>query len=368
MNIIHIIPLFPPHLGGMENVTEQMCKHLAGHDRIVTVITSNIGYDSTYVDVKRENYKVERLSSSLVANLPIIWTLIPRLMRIPKNDTIIHAHIAQAFIPEIALLVAKLKRIPYIAHFHLDVSSSGRFGILFKAYKRFILPKTLRAASKVIVFSETQRQSVSRKYAVPCARIAVIPNAVENAFYYDKKRELPSMPTILFAGRLSPQKNVSQLLYALEGVSEKFNTLIVGHGELERDLKSLSSQIKLQNVTFAGLINSKDMLEVYKRSDIFVLPSQEEGMPLVLLEAMAMKMPIIATNVVGSRDVVCDNVNGFLVEYDDPLSLRQALLELCDNPKLYQKMSASAKKSSLQYSWKKIIVEIENEYKDAMYA
>ena len=70
------------------------------------------------------------------SNLPIIFSLFWKLLAIKKN-TIIHVHVANAFIPEIVFLISKIKRIPYVAHIHLDVDPSGFFGFLLKTYKKY---------------------------------------------------------------------------------------------------------------------------------------------------------------------------------------------------------------------------------------
>jgi glycosyltransferase involved in cell wall biosynthesis len=193
-----------------------------------------------------------------------------------------------------------------------------------------------------------------KKYGIELSKVRVIPNGVEEKFYYVKSRILHKIPRLLFVGRLSYQKNLPQLLRALEGVSDEFTTTLVGDGELELELRKLAKNLKLLNVNFVGRADGKKLINYYKNADIFVLPSEREGMPLVLLEAMAMGLPIVATNVTGNRDVVGNDKNGLLIPYNDTGALRQALLRIKSSKKMYEKMSKASRQMADKYSWDKI--------------
>ncbi|HEY5268598.1 MAG TPA: glycosyltransferase, partial [Candidatus Saccharimonadales bacterium] len=200
------------------------------------------------------------------------------------------------------------------------------------------------------------------KYGVELEKIKVIPNGVEEKFYYDKPRTLHKKPRLLFVGRLDIQKNVQLLLNALDGISEQFETTIVGEGSLSSDLRKMAKGLKLKNIKFVGRKDDKELLNYYRRSDIFVLPSEREGMPLVLLEAMAMGLPIVATNVTGSRDVVKNGKNGYLVPIGNVESFRSALLKITSNKSTYKKLSQTSRKMADKYSWEKISAQFEKLY------
>ena len=167
---------------------------------------------------------------------------------------------------------------------------------------------------------------------------------------------------MLFAGRLVVQKNLPLLLRALDGVSERFETTLVGDGEAEADLRDLTSRLALQNVRFYGRASEGELRELYRDTDIFVLPSEREGMPLVLLEALAMGLPVVATDIPGTRDVIGHGVNGVLVPPDDAVALRKALLRVATDPDGYQRMSEAARRRSAQYSWAEIGAQFERVY------
>jgi len=153
-----------------------------------------------------------------------------------------------------------------------------------------------------------------------------------------------------------------QLLMALDGVSEQFETTIVGEGSLKDELMNQVADLKLKNVKFAGQAEGDELLNFYQEAGVFVLTSEREGMPLVLLEAMAMGLPIVATNVTGSRDVVKNLQNGLLVPYQDANAFRAALLQITNDQELYEKLSHTSQKMAEQHSWSKIVAQFKSLY------
>ena len=355
--IVHVTSSYPPNLGGLEKVVQTLAR-----------IQSRIGLKSYVITARSNNeekvsdaVEVTYLNSHRIANTTIMPGLFPRLLHLRRND-VVHLHIVQAYAPEIVWLASKVKGFHYIAHIHLDVPPTGRAGFMLKVYKPLLLKRVLRAASFVTVFTKEQKLEVNSKYGVDLAKIKVIPNGVEEIFYYNKPRKLHKKPRLLFVGRLEIQKNLPLLLNALDGISEQFETTIVGEGSLSSDLKKMAKTLKLKNVKFVGRKDDKKLLSYYKRSDIFVLPSEREGMPLALLEAMAMGLPIVATNVTGSRDVVKNGKNGYLVPFGNVKSFRSALLKVKSNKSTYKKLSQTSRKMADKYSWEKISGQFEKLY------
>jgi rhamnosyl/mannosyltransferase len=118
-------------------------------------------------------------------------------------------------------------------------------------------------------------------------------------------------------------------------------------------------------VRFHGRADGAELRELYRNADVFVLPSEREGMPLVLLEALAMGLPIVATDIPGNRDVVVHGQNGLLVPLGDPSALRQALLSMTGDQDGYRRMSETSRRLVGRYSWKAVGVEFERLYDQA---
>lgn len=202
---LQVVAYYPPALGGMERVAENIAIELAETGTPTEVVTSDIGYTPGYVDQAKPNYTVTRLQSAMIGGLPIIPSLLLHLLRQPKKS-LYHVHIAQAFIPEIAFLAARIRRGKFVAHFHLDVVASGTFGFVFRLYKRTLFPQMLRRADKVLVFSEDQKKLVVKKYHVRADKVAILPNGIRRGFERAEPRTLHHPTRLLFVGRLSHQK------------------------------------------------------------------------------------------------------------------------------------------------------------------
>lgn len=360
LRVVHVSARYPPALGGAEQVVESLARIRDARGFEVEVLTSLDGLPRTAQCETPE--WVSRLPSWEIVNTPIIPKLLGRLLQLPRTS-LIHLHVAQAFVPEMVFLAHLLRRIPYIAHVHLEVGPSGWAGVLLlPVWRRFVFGPVLRHAAAVVVLTNEQRSIISAKYRILDSRVVVIPNGVDMARFRGSERRLHARPRLLFVGRLARQKNLALLLEALVGVSERFDTLLVGDGPLENELKGAVAKMGLMNVRFWGRADGQEVVETYRDADVLVLPSEREGMPLVLLEALAMGLPIVATDVPGSRDVVVHGENGLLVPPGDPDALREALLTVTGDPDLYRRMSASSLRLAEKYSWEAIGTELERVY------
>ncbi len=356
--IYQISAHYPPYLGGLEKVTENISKNLAARDYEVEVITSTI-QSKNNKDSVRNNLNIVRLKGSEIFNVPIIWNLFPYLLKTNSNS-IFHVHISQLLFPEIALLAAKIKKIPTIAHLHSDTQPSSFFGFIFVIYKKLIFPITLRNYDKIIVLTSDHFNMIVNKYKVNPTKIYIIPNGISQEYFTKTNRSLHSKPRLLYAGRLSTEKNIEQLLLSLVGISHKYDTKIVGSGPEFMKLKMLSTKLKLSNVSFPGRLDGNKLLSTYLWADIFILPSRGEGMPLTLLEAMATKLPCIGTDVSGIRSLI-NSKNGLLVKLDDIQDMKNSIVKLTSTEK-YSMMSENALQTANEYRWDTVIDSIVNLY------
>ncbi len=117
--------------------------------------------------------------------------------------------------------------------------------------------------------------------------------------------------SIVFVGRLVAQKNVESLIDAMQGFDSELT--IVGDGPLRADLERRAAGLR---VTFAGVVPNENLPGLLNRHELFVLPSRYEGMPKVLLEAMACGLACVATDIPGNRDLIVDGESGLLCAPD----------------------------------------------------
>lgn len=359
--VVHVTAHYPPSVGGVERVVERLAVNRKMQGLDVDVLTSRERKPNS-PEAADPDF-VRRLRSWQVAHTSVIPALFGELLKLARNS-VIHVHIGGAFVPEVVYAAHRIRGLPYVAHCHGDgdVGPSGWAGFLLRIYKPLILGPVLRAAAAIVVLTDNDRSAVSAHYGVDPARIAVIANGVDDTFIYTGQRRLHPKPRLLFVGRLSVQKNLPLFLHALDGVSEEFETTLVGDGELEGQLKRLAAELRLRNVRFHGRADGAELRELYRNADVFVLPSEWEGMPLVLLEALAMGLPIAATDISGNRDVVVHGENGLLVPLGNPAALRQGLLSMTADPGRYHHMCAMSQHLARKYSWTQSGDELERVY------
>jgi len=149
---------------------------------------------------------------------------------------------------------------------------------------------------------------------------------------------------VVVAGRLSPEKGVDVFLRSMQKVLQKYScvqALIVGDGQEKESLLSLALTLGIEKkIHFTGFTNTPGdyMLE----ADIIILPSRSEGIPNVALEAMALGKPLIATAVGGTPEVVEHEKSGLLVPSDHPEFLAEAIIRICNDPKLVNRLREGA--------------------------
>ena len=332
--IVQVIAYYPPHLGGMENCAAQIAEGFADKGYVVSVYTSNIGYLHNAIPTSK--VRVHYLKSIEFAHTPIILSLFFRLLALPHHS-LIHIHVSQAFSPEIVYMISKLRRIPYIAHIHLDVDPSGPFGFLLGTYKRVFLKRVLRSAAKIICLSEPQKKLIAAKYTLPMESIVVIPNGVAEKYFIERNVGEKVVLHLLFVGRLSPQKNLSLLVNAVAQMQTNVCVDIVGEGEERENIEALIKKCGLQNVELHGKKTGEELLDLYRSADIFVLPSLKEGISLAMLEALAAGLPIVASDAPEIRPILSEC--GVLIQDPTATNYARVLDELASNKDMLSNLS-----------------------------
>jgi glycosyltransferase involved in cell wall biosynthesis len=306
--VVLVSSYYPPHLGGQEVVVQDLAQRLHGSEVSVEVVTSDLG--SARGVTLDKGVRVTRLKSFEFAHTAVIWGLFAWLVKHIKRDTVVHVHAGQIFTPEIVWLASRIARFKYILHFHSDMKPSGVMGKLLPIYNRVFLVPAVRDAAIIVVLRNDRKFELMQEY--PNNRgIIVMSNGITDEFFDVPREPGRSSGRLLFVGRLSPHKNVAGLLDALATRESKFGLDIVGDGESREELEAFVAERQLTNVTFHGKVNRDELHQFYSSCSAFVLPSFYEQQAMVLLEAMACRVPIIA-----SRVNVSDTTNGSVIFVD----------------------------------------------------
>lgn len=348
--IVQVTGFYPPHLGGMERVAQSLSEGLAARGYAVTVITSDADAPSE-PEAEVPGLRVRRLASVEFAHTPVAFWLLPAMLRVPKRS-ILHLHLGQAYYPELTWLVSKLRGVPYILHFHLDLQPTGRLGKVFVLYKRIVLRAVVTQASRIVVFSDEQREFIHTEYGVSRDVITVIPNGVGSEYFLGARTYAQAKLThsLLYVGRLSGQKRVRMLIEMMAHLDTKFTLTIVGDGEERETLRQLAIDLGLrERVTFAGKKDPAETVAYYKAADVFVMSSENEGMPLVMLEAMAAGLPVVGASVPGIRELISGV--GMLVEAPSGANFARVITEVFANCKRMSELSRASSEAATKYSW-----------------
>ncbi len=294
------------------------------------------------------------------------------LLKLTKENKydILHAH---WFLPNgfIAALVSKICRVPLIITLHgSDVFIAER-NILFKN-----LAKVAFTQSDQITSCSPDLKDRLVKLGADARKIKLIPYATNPTLFERKdnnavaqiKTKLgikKNQQVILALGRLVYKKGFEYLLQAAPSILQGIRNVkfvIAGDGDLREELKEQALKLGIRDVViFPGTIYRDDIPNYFQMCDIFVMPSirdhmgNVDGLPNVILEAMAAEKPVVATNVGGISLAIKDNVNGIIVEEKNPTELAEAILRLLKSQQLRSKLAKAARKEIVEsLNWENI--------------
>jgi glycosyltransferase involved in cell wall biosynthesis len=281
------------------------------------------------------NVPVQVLPDRFPGDLRTILS-IARLSRSP-DTSILQTHGYKANV--LARVVAPFARCPWIAVLHGETWESAKVRAYF-ALERL----AVRAADRVLVVSESMARSLVAR-GLQAGKVRVVHNAcLIEGVSSDEAHVTPKEPIIGVVGRLSPEKGVEVALRVFELVRRRVPSAqlyVVGEGPervaLEEDARRLGLG---DSVVWLGY--QEDLKRLYSRMSVFLLPSRSEGLPNVVLEAMALGLPVVATAVGGVPEVVTDGRSGFLTSSEDVEGLARRVADLLEDEPLRQRLAQDA--------------------------
>lgn len=363
MRIAIVITRFPPKwLAGAEIATYNLAKYLSLQGHEIHVFTSfDEGIEKSYTENGFQIHRIDFPRLKIIG-LPIFW--LKACLSIKKlNPDLIHTQTIHTSFLGLVLKVFLKK--PYI------VWARGSDVYLSEQYK-FLKPFTksiLKHATVVIALTKDMQNAITRIYP---RDVEVVPNGIDTSRFDNiesKKEKINSGKKLLYVGRLVPVKGVVDLIDSMKYIIEKnqdVELIIIGDGTLRKELENKSRDNGLSDhICFKGEVPNEVIPQCMISADIFILPSYSEGFPNCLLEAMAAGLPIVCTNIKGLPDIVEDNINGFLVQPNDPKSICEKVNILLDNDLLRDKISKNNLEKVQLYSWENIVKKLEEIYEKA---
>ena len=367
------------YCGGMEVAAANLVAGMLQRGHEVSVFTTSLNHRDSLE--KRHNLTIHRYGRNFrIGQTNLSFRLLYKPLK--EEVDIVHAHAGVPPAPIAALRYAKKREKPLVVTYHGDAQEN--WGDVLRrtsvfVYNKFLLHQVLSSAK--VIISPSRRfiddSAFLKKYK---HKTIVIPNGLiledfEVPYSKEECRQRLGLPNeanlILYVGALSPDKGPDILLEAMLQVVKQLpgaRLIILGEGPLRRKLERRTQEFGLNGkVEFKGFIADPFKKALfYKSSDIFVLPSAQEIFGLVLLEAMACSVPVVASQVGGIPDLIEDGENGLLVPPRNSNELAKAIVRLLQDTELRARIVGEGQKRVRSFSWHKIAEQTERIYEEAI--
>jgi glycosyltransferase involved in cell wall biosynthesis len=258
----------------------------------------------------------------------------------------LHAHLAQQ-----AATVGMFARAVFGIGFSITVHGPDEF---YDADGQHLGRKAAAADFLCCITSFARSQMMKQSSYLHWRKMIVAPLGVDPELFAPQTfRAQPEIFEILCVGRLTPAKGQHMLIDAVDRLAaegRKVRLRLVGSGPDETSLKIHSARLDHPDcIVFEGAVNQDRIRSLYAQADIFALPSFAEGLPVVLMEAMAMEIPCVTTHIAGIPEMICDGVDGLLTPPSDLDALTAALARLLDDGRLRKKIGRNGRKRVVEH-------------------
>lgn len=358
---------YPPLGGGAGTVTANVARELAAMGHTVRVVTSSHG------DLPRREmthgFEIRRIAAlrwhldhctpfEMLSFMASAAVALPLMARSFRPD----ACVAYFGIPcgPSAMVLRWISGVPYV----ISLAGGDVPGFLpeelavYHKLTGWLIRLVWRQAAHVVANSRGLAELALRSAGtVP---IPIIANGVDTACFHPRETSDHDGPVrLLTVGRLVRQKGLDVLLEALALLppTTAWQLTIAGEGPLRAELAAQAQRLGFgDRVRFTGWMHREQELpQLMRHSDVFVMPSRNEGMSNALLEAMASGLPVAATRICGSDELVTDDETGFLVEPEDPVGLAAILARLTADLPLCRRLGAASRERVVrEYSWRAV--------------
>jgi len=298
-------------------------------------------------------------TSGSIARVATSTRLAPRLKALFNEEKFDIIHLHEPLMPMLCTSVLRCANTATVGTFH---AWQGKPGYNFlKPFGRLILKKWYfcKLQGKIAV-SKPAAEYISKHFP---GYYNIIPNGTDVEYFSPDVSPIDKFCdgklNILFVGRLESRKGLNYLLEAYQRVKREIpdsRLIVVGEGtRLRKKYGKWVAHNAVKDVVFVGFVSYSELPKYYKTADIFCAPATgRESFGIVLLEAMALGKPIVASNIDGYASVVTHSVEGLLVPPRNAEKLARALLRLMTNESLRQQMGARGRIKVQDYSWEHI--------------
>jgi glycosyltransferase involved in cell wall biosynthesis len=379
MKIALMPSAYAPAIGGVEELTRQLGRHLIAAGHQVEVWTHRYPSDLPRVEV------IEEVTVRRIA-LPLPAASTTGLLRfLPGAASAIHhlSDAVQAFKPDIlhvqcfsangvyAAAISKLTRIPLIVTLQGETVMDSDDIYEHSASLRLGLRIGLRQATAVSGCSAFVLEDAVRRFGLAAGRGVVVPNGVDvrGDEAAGAGLDLPFERFVLGLGRVEHKKGFDLLLDAFADVSGShpgLGLVIGGRGAVLGDLRLRAERLGLSNrVVFPGPLDRGQVAWAMRSAEIFVMPSRVEPFGIVTLEALDSGCPVVVSSRGGAAEIVRNGVEGLVVDPFDRSALAASMNTLLNDPKLRERLAEAGHQRAERYAWGQIVLEYLKLYEKA---
>jgi glycosyltransferase involved in cell wall biosynthesis len=340
-------------VGGAEGQLAQVVRGL--DDRFTPVVFSLSAGDGAMRDeLSRLGVPVHAIGSRGFARA--------RALALALNEQridLVHAwlFIANAYVMSARLLGARARVITSARNCKVQ----GRVSQLANAL-------AFRSSSAIVVNSRDVEAYIRRHYWAPAGRVRLIHNGIDIDRFHPRAGANRSTGPIITVGRLVPQKNHELFLRAAADLARELpeqRFIVVGDGPLRSSLEKQAGQLGISSkVTFTG--ERRDVDELLRDAALFWLTSRWEGMPNAVLEALASGVPAIAADVGGTRELIRDGIDGYVVPSGDAAAFVARSLELLRDPQRLAAFRSAARARAQEFSLPRMVAALRAVYDEVM--
>ena len=359
MRILLVCPYDWEAPGGVQVHVRQLAAELRAHGHRTTILApgSRPSEDAGVRIVGRPVRVPYRGTVAPISFSPGSWRRIRSAMRSFDPD-VIHAH--EPLTPSTSMLAVLAASAPVVATFHASLDRSRLMELAAPALRQ--VSGRIDAA---VAVSDAAASFLRRVVRVP---LEIVPNGVDvRAFAHPGRpvEGLPAGPKILWVNRLDPQKGFEIMLRAFEQLASEVgeaHLLVAGDGRDRVLLRSLPADLRTR-ILRLGTVPHGELPRYHAAADVFVSPATgQESFGIVLVEAMAAGVPVVASDIAGYREVVRDGIDGLLVSPGDPNALAAAIRRVLSEPELAATLRAAGRSRAEAFSWQAVAPRLEAVY------
>ncbi len=355
--------VYYPFPGGITEHVHHLSFFLQKRGHNVVILTGN---HKNGKNIGLNSVKVIRVGRGILVpvnrsfySLPVSFNITSKIKEVLFRESWDIVHVHGTLSPTLPLFT--LLQSPYVNFMTFHPTHGHSLG--FEIFK----PLLKRAFDKIegkIAVSRSAMKSIKRHFD---GEFRIIPNGVDTVRFGPhvapfKGLKRPGEKIVLFVGRLEPRKGVGTLIKAFSIVSRKIKNVklvIVGDAPLR---KYFEVRARGLNINFLGKVRATDIPAIYRTADVFVAPATgKESFGIVLIEAMASMVPVVASDIEGYREILGND--GILVPPGNEKALAEALINLLKNPEISARLALQGRKKVVEhFSWEIVTNLVEDYY------